>query len=60
MPREIIIDIAANGDVTVDGGDSLGPECERLTAGIEAALGVVEKKVRKPSYNRPTPVLRQA
>lgn len=56
---EFFIDIEPNGDVTVDGGDHTGPECEKLTEAIEQALGVVTAKKFKQEYHRPKPVLRK-
>lgn len=49
MP-EIVIDIAADGSVQVEGQDFSGPECKQLTARLEEALGEVERVETKPEY----------
>ena len=51
MPNEeIIIDIAANGDVTVEGKAITGSDCKALTKEIEAALGTVTRQSLKPEF----------
>ena len=52
MNEEIVIDIDAKGNVTVEGKGFSGPECKTLTKDLEAALGKVEKTVTKPEYSR--------
>lgn len=47
---EIVIDIAPTGQVTVEGRNFAGAECEQLTKGIEEALGETVQKERKPEY----------
>lgn len=59
MPQEIVIEIDEFGNVTVEGKGFVGPECEHLTADLEAALGAVEKRTLKPEYRRAKPVLRK-
>lgn len=61
MPNEeIIIDIAPNGDVRIEGKNFTGPECETVTAAIEAALGTVTSKKHKAEYHRQPQVKRKA
>lgn len=55
MAQEIIIDIDANGDVTVEGRGIEGPECMKLTKEIEAALGTVTQVTKKPEFHRTVP-----
>jgi Protein of unknown function (DUF2997) len=54
MPM-IEITIAADGRITLDAVDYQGPSCEEATAAIEAALGTVEQRSRKPEYYHPQP-----
>jgi hypothetical protein len=54
MPT-IEITIAGDGSITVDAIDYQGPSCEEATAAIEAALGTVAQRLRKPEYYRPQP-----
>ena len=58
--EEILIDIAPNGDVKVEGHGIKGPDCVKLTAEIEKALGTVESKRLKADYHAPRQVLRKA
>ena len=58
--KEIVIDIDAGGNVTVEGTGFAGPECKQLTAEIEAALGDVTKTVDKPEMRLRKPLLRKA
>jgi len=55
---EIRIDISETGDVKIEGIDIAGPDCVKLTAEIEAALGTVVKTVKKPEYHRTATVKR--
>lgn len=50
--QEIIIDISPTGDVNVEGKNIDGPDCKKLTEGIETALGTVTHTVKKPEYHR--------
>lgn len=52
MAQEILIEIDEHGDVRIEGKGFAGPECQQLTADIEAALGTVEKVVLKPEHKR--------
>jgi hypothetical protein len=61
VPEEIWIDIAENGDVTIEGKSAtLGNDCKALTAEIEKALGTVMKTVTKPEFHRARAVTRKA
>lgn len=60
MPNEeIVIDIAANGDFTVEGKNIEGPDCMKLTAEIEDALGERTKVTKKPEFSRSRAVPRK-
>lgn len=47
--KQILIDIDADGQVTIEAVGFKGNACEKATAAIEAALGV-GKQNRKPEY----------
>jgi len=49
---EIIIDTA--GEIQIDAVGFKGPDCEKATAFLEQALGVVGRKVKKPEYHQRT------
>lgn len=50
--QEIVIDVDPVGNVTVEGKGIEGSECKALTQGIEEAIGVVTKTVKKPEFHR--------
>lgn len=58
--KAIEITIEPNGDVQIEGKGIHGPECLKLTADIEAAIGTVEKRVKTPEYHKPVAVTRKA
>jgi hypothetical protein len=53
MRQEITIDIAPDGEVTVEGHGDLGKTCTELTAQLEKALGDVTRQTLKPDYSQP-------
>lgn len=52
MAQEIWIDIDDKGNVTVEGKGFEGADCEAATRELEAAVGDVEKRMKKPEYFR--------
>lgn len=52
MAREIVVDIAPDGKVTIEGKGFTGTECTKVTADLEAALGEVEAREFKPEYRQ--------
>lgn len=50
MAREIVVDIAPDGKVTIEGKGFTGAECTKVTADLEAALGEVDTRELKPEY----------
>jgi hypothetical protein len=50
--QEIIIDISPTGDIKLEGNNIEGPDCKKLTEGIEEALGVVTASKKTPEYHR--------
>ena len=51
-PQRIEIEIEPTGQVRLDAVNYAGPDCEQVTAFLEAALGEVTAKQRKPEYYR--------
>ena len=52
MNRTIEIIIGTTGEIQIDAVGFKGPDCEKATAFLEQALGVVGKKVKKPEYHQ--------
>lgn len=48
----VIVTITPEGQTTVETTGVQGPQCESLSAGIEAVLGVQSSNTRKPEYSR--------
>lgn len=59
MAETIHIDIDAQGNVQVEGVDIIGPDCKKLTAEIESALGTVTKETKKAAYHQKPLVTRK-
>lgn len=54
MKRTIEISIETSGEIKIEAVGFHGADCERATAFIEQALGVVAEKVKKPEYHQAT------
>jgi hypothetical protein len=52
MNRTIEIIIQPTGEIQIDAVGFKGPDCEKATQFLEAALGVVGKKIKKPEYHQ--------
>ena len=52
MNRTIEIIVSPLGDISIDAVGFKGPDCEKATACLEQALGVVGKKIKKPEYHQ--------
>jgi len=50
--RTIEIIIGTSGEIQIETLNFKGPDCEKATAFLEDALGVVGKKVKKPEYHQ--------
>jgi hypothetical protein len=50
--KQIIITVDKNGGFTIEAQDYQGNECEQATAGLETALGKVDKRDHKPEYHQ--------
>ena len=52
MPKTIEIIVSQTGEVSIDAVGFKGADCEKATAYLEKALGVVGHKAKKPEYTR--------
>ena len=52
MNKTIEIVIAPSGQIQIDAVGFKGPDCEKATAFLEAALGTVKERARKPGYHQ--------
>ena len=52
MNRTIEIIIGTTGEIQIDAVGFKGADCEQATKFLEAALGVVGQKVKKPEYHQ--------
>jgi hypothetical protein len=50
--RTIEIMIGTTGEIQIDAVGFKGPDCEKATAFLEPALGVVGQKIKKPEYHQ--------
>jgi hypothetical protein len=50
--RTIEIIIRTTGEIQIDAVGFKGPDCEKATAFLEEALGVVGQKTKKPEYHQ--------
>jgi len=59
MKPTIEIVVSPTGDFTIEGHNFKGAGCEKATKFLEAALGVVSKKIRKPEFHQQAVVQQQ-
>jgi hypothetical protein len=52
MNKTIEIIIGPGGEIQIDAVGFKGPDCEKATQFLEAALGVVGQKRKKPEYTQ--------
>ena len=52
MNRTIEIIIGTTGEIQIDAMGFKGPDCDKATAFLEAALEVVGQKIKKPEYQQ--------
>lgn len=52
MNRTIEIIIGTTGEIQIDAVGFKGPDCEKATAFLEQALGMVGNKVKKPEHHQ--------
>jgi Protein of unknown function (DUF2997) len=50
--KTIEIIIGVGGEIQIDAVGFKGPDCEKATAFLEEALGVVGQKIKKPEYHQ--------
>ena len=51
MSKAIEVIVAPDGSISIDAVGFLGTDCEKATAFLEDALGVVVDRQRKPEYH---------
>ena len=52
MKRTVEILVSPMGDISIDAIGFKGADCEKATAYLEQALGVVAAKTKKPEYRQ--------
>ena len=52
MKPSIEIIVSPTGEFTIEGVGFKGSDCEQATRFLEAALGVVDAKVKKPEFHQ--------
>lgn len=50
MKRQVIMNIAPDGTVTIDAVGYKGADCKKATEALEKALGNVTSDTKKPEY----------
>lgn len=53
MKNQILVEVAPDGTVTIEAVGYRGKACEKATAAIEKALGVVKSSKTKYEYYQP-------
>lgn len=51
MSKSIDIIVSPNGDISIESTGFKGKGCEKATLAIEAALGTVTNRKKKPEYH---------
>jgi hypothetical protein len=57
--EEIIIDIDPEGNVRIEGKGIKGPDCLKLTAAIEEAIGTVTSRQKTAEFFQTPPIKRK-
>lgn len=52
MPSTLEVIVKPNGSIQIEAVGFQGADCEKATAFLERALGLVKEKRRKPEYYR--------
>ena len=52
MKPTIEIIVAPNGEIKIDAVGYKGADCEKATRFLEEALGVVDRRAKKPEYHQ--------
>lgn len=50
MNKHIVVEVAPDGSVKIEAVNFKGADCEKATKFLDEALGMVEKRQRKPEY----------
>ena len=57
--KTIEVVVSSDGGITIDAAGFHGADCEKATAFLEQALGVVDARTKKPDYYRREALRRQ-
>ena len=52
MKKTIEIIVSSNGEIQIDAVGFKGADCEKATRYLEEALGVINRRERKPEYHQ--------
>jgi hypothetical protein len=52
MKPTVEIIVSPQGEITIDAVNFKGADCEKATAYLEDALGVVKNRAKKPDYHQ--------
>ena len=52
MKPAIEIIVSPNGEIKIDAIGFKGADCEKVTRFLDKALGVVDRRVKKPEYHQ--------
>jgi hypothetical protein len=50
MDKEIVVEITPEGNVTIEGKNFVGMECDKAMKAFEDALGVRKARTNKPDF----------
>ena len=52
MKPTIEINVSPTGDISIEGQGFKGADCEQATRFLEAALGLLQHRIKKPEYHQ--------
>ena len=52
MKPTIEVIVAPNGEIKIDAIGFTGPDCDKATRFLEEALGVADRRAKKPEYHQ--------
>jgi hypothetical protein len=50
--KKVILEVSADGEVTIEAVGFKGPACEKATKALEESLGTVKSRKKKPEYHQ--------
>jgi hypothetical protein len=59
MKPTIEIIVSPTGEIQIDAIGFKGADCEKATRFLEEALGVVNRRIKKPEYHQPRRITNQ-